>query len=339
VQTSEPQSSKWKKGLAHSLILSTAFIFSGLNVITQVAIKDFSGYLFQFFRVTGSCLIFLLILTTRGGFPDHITCNEFVWLLLVGIVGVLFQTLGFVLAVQFSNADFVALFVPTTPLFTLLFSLPLGYETLNRFKVIGLFISIGGCAFISVMDLVFDTSEDKNVSIWGLIFILISCAGQGFYAALMPKLKRFNPVFIAFSGMSICTVASGIVTAVMWKDLYENFSITWTQAGAVAYSSLLCTGFSYVAIAWSSQIIDPSVANLYQILQPCITAILAYFTIHETVTLYEIIGGCLTVVGLLLILVGPLLIPSRGLVLQRASSASVSSAHLLWSETGDRTCE
>ena len=62
------------------------------------------------------------------------------------------------------------------------------------------------------------------------------------------------------------------------------------QIGAVCYSSFLCTGFCYVAIAYSSSIIDPSIVNLYQILQPCLTAILAYFTLNETVTMYEIIG-------------------------------------------------
>ena len=64
-----------------------------------------------------------------------------------------------------------------------------------------------------------------------------------------------------FNVWVVCSICGGIVTLIFYHDVYDHFEINWLGLSGVIYSAFLCTGFGYVAIGYSSTILDPSVKN------------------------------------------------------------------------------
>jgi drug/metabolite transporter (DMT)-like permease len=97
--------------------------------------------------------------------------------------------------------------------------------------------------------------------------------------------------------MSICWITRFVVS-----DIYFNgILLPWLGLG---YATIFSTFYAYNAYSWAGKRVSPAITTVYNTLQPVGTSVLSVIFLHHTVTLPEIIGGLLVMLGLLITVYG-----------------------------------
>jgi drug/metabolite transporter (DMT)-like permease len=97
--------------------------------------------------------------------------------------------------------------------------------------------------------------------------------------------------------MAICWV-----TRFVGSDVYFNgVLLPWLGLG---YATLFATLYAYNAYSWAGKRVSPAITTVYNTLQPVGTSVLSVIFLHHHITLPEILGGLLVMVGLIITVYG-----------------------------------
>lgn len=110
---------------------------------------------------------------------------------------------------------------------------------------------------------------------------------------------------------SICSYSILVITlfmAICWitrfvaSDIYFNgVLLPWLGLG---YATIFSTLYAYNAYSWAGKRVSPAITTVYNTLQPVGTSVLSVIFLHHTVTLPEIVGGLLVMIGLIITVYG-----------------------------------
>ncbi len=81
---------------------------------------------------------------------------------------------------------------------------------------------------------------------------------------------------------------------------YEGrpFSLTKSEALAVAYAGVFAAAFNYTVMSWANQSVGPTMVSMFLPLQPVVGGVLAYAVLGLPVHAGVVAGGALVFVGL-----------------------------------------
>jgi drug/metabolite transporter (DMT)-like permease len=97
--------------------------------------------------------------------------------------------------------------------------------------------------------------------------------------------------------MAICWITRFVVS-----DIYFNgILLPWLGLG---YATIFSTLYAYNAYSWAGKRVSPAITTVYNTLQPVGTSVLSVIFLHHKVTLPEILGGLLVMLGLLITVYG-----------------------------------
>lgn len=115
--------------------------------------------------------------------------------------------------------------------------------------------------------------------------------------------------------MAICWV-----TRFVASDIYFNgILLPWLALG---YATIFSTLYAYNAYSWAGKRVSPAITTVYNTLQPVGTSVLSVIFLHHTVTLPEIIGGLLVMLGLMITVYGRQQELSKVLVIDNAEDSA-----------------
>ena len=97
--------------------------------------------------------------------------------------------------------------------------------------------------------------------------------------------------------MAICWITRFIATDIYFQGLL----LPWLGLG---YATIFATLYAYNAYSWAGKRVSPAITTVYNTLQPVGTSILSVVFLHHAVTLPEIIGGLLVMIGLIITVYG-----------------------------------
>lgn len=97
--------------------------------------------------------------------------------------------------------------------------------------------------------------------------------------------------------MAICWI-----TRFVASDIYfDGMLLPWLGLG---YATIFATLYAYNAYSWAGKRVSPAITTVYNTLQPVGTSVLSVIFLHHTVTLPEIVGGLLVMIGLIITVYG-----------------------------------
>lgn len=217
------------------------------------------------------------------------------WAALCGLSGFslynLFQNQG----LKYAGATDAAIFASLAPVFMAIIGYLVFHEKITSRKVTGIIVAFIG-TFIVATDGAWDLSSLNLSRLWG--DFLVSLIGLC-WATYNIGLKKLLP---KYSAETILTYTNGFGTLFLFPFIFfetphlSNINLSgWLN---LLYLGIFASVFAN--LFWNKGIstISVSTAGIYLYVTPIVTVIIALTLLHEIPSLYTIVGGIITLIGI-----------------------------------------
>jgi drug/metabolite transporter (DMT)-like permease len=275
--TTTPAPVKSKSLKPHGALIAVQLIFGTWPVVGKIALRSLPSTGLVTFRIAGATLAFLLIrratnhVRIKGG-------GDYARLALYSLLGVVLNQFLFVKGLELSTAINSALIGSTIPIFTLLVSVFLGYESGSWRVAVGLFLSACGVVYL-INPAEASFSRDTNI---GNFLLLINSMAYGAYIAISQNMiKRYG----ALTVITWIFIFGSFITLPIGSYHLSKISLSSVPVSAwlaVLYIILVPTVAAYYLNAWALGRVAPSIVAVYIYLQPLIAFAVAPLVLEES---------------------------------------------------------
>jgi drug/metabolite transporter (DMT)-like permease len=193
------------------------------------------------------------------------------------------------IALQYTTASAASFIEAAYPIITVLIGVWIYHEKTSKRMLAGIFISIIGVLILSG----FSTSEGSGLK--GDILLLIDGALWGFYNFLVQRIpKEYDNFSVSYYQMLWGTVMF-LPMLFLEKPVFTN--ITSETIIAILYLSTGCSVAAFLLYNYGLSGISASSASAIMNLMPLFGVLLSFLILHETISLSQIAGGILIMLG------------------------------------------
>jgi drug/metabolite transporter (DMT)-like permease len=290
----------WKRSKYELLLLGTVVVW-GLNFpVIKAALAVMHPHVVNAFRfsvsiiVLGSLYWYQERRAGRGVFAPY--RFKAVQIVTLGLFGFVVYQLCFIIGVNNTSAGTAALIMASAPVWTAVTSRILGLEHLRAGAWIGLLITFAGTIAIIL-------TGGKDVSLgstalFGNVLILAASICWGTYTALSrPMLQHATPSGLAFLGLLPALPVLFAIAAPygLTVDWYSVSPLIWI---AIIFSGALSSGLAFVTWSLAVKNLGSSHTAAFGNLVPVVALVFGYYLLGEAVTLGQIAGGSVVLLGL-----------------------------------------
>ncbi len=244
----------------------------------------------------------LLPLWLRERAKSNADPNRFEWktlreYLLLGVLGIVPPSVMLSWGIAHSSASNAAILSVTIPvLMTGLGVVMLG-EKLTLIRALCLLLGVAGTLLISASDLA-QASFSRSLLL-GNFVLLIAGLGSAFYNTYSKDLlSRYSELQVLVYSYAVAIAACAIISAVHEsKPFYFVTGYSGATWLAVAVLGVLSWGVAMILWMWVLNRLEVGQVSTSIYLLPLFGLILSVVTVHDRITLPQIIGGALTVAG------------------------------------------
>ena len=217
------------------------------------------------------------------------------------------NVVGTLLALKYIPASNYAIAQPMIVIVSTILSVLLKIETVSRWKVLGIAISVLGAGLVEIFSLLNiknvddDKGSDEDGMVLGNLILLAQVVGMGSLVVIQKQVSEKYPsssltAYYYSIGSLLTVVACLAGNYPSHKYALQDWeAIVWV---ALMYVSIVGTVFAYLALSWVLTAIFPSSAIVFNTLQPVGTLVMSSIFLGDTIYWYHILGTCLVGVGL-----------------------------------------
>ena len=282
----------------HAALIGVQLIFGSWPVVGKIALRYLPSTGLVALRVVGATIAFLLIRRVVGGTRiEH--KSDYARLALYSLLGVVLNQFLFVKGLELSTAINSALLGTTIPIFTLLVSIVLGYESGSWRIAAGLLLAAGGVVYL-INPAQASFTRETNI---GNIILLFNSMAYGVYIAISQSMiKRYG----ALTVITWIFVFGSIVTLPVGGYQLSKIPLADVPSSAwfaMLYIIIVPTVAAYYLNAWALGRVVPSVVAIYIYLQPLIAFAVAPLILGENLNSRTWLAAALIFAGVALVMV------------------------------------
>jgi drug/metabolite transporter (DMT)-like permease len=260
----------------HLALVAVQVMFGTWPIVGKIALRVLPSTALVAFRVCGAAIAFLILQRTMGR-AQTIRKRDYAHIALYALLGVVLNQLLFVKGLDLSTVINATLLGTTIPVFTLLVSITLGYDSISIRKAVGILLAAAGVVYL-VDPLRADFSGSTTL---GNLLIVANSISYGAYIAISKDmLKRYGALTVItwiFIFGSVATIPIGAFTLATTPIEHAGLGV-WL---AVVYIILIPTVGAYYLNAWALARVSPSTVATYIYLQPLIAFAFAPLILGE----------------------------------------------------------
>ena len=227
-------------------------------------------------RITGAMILFWVAFFFQK--PEHVGHKDLARLFGAALLGIVLNQGCFIFGVSLSSPGDASIITTSMPLWAMLLAAFILKEPITGKKVLG--IAAGACG--ALMLIMGSGSHVKNMAsaggdyaIWGDLLVL---SAQFCYALYIVVYKDFVNKYSLITIMKwmftyafICVIpfSAGDLMQTVWSHL------SWTEIMGLTYIVVCATFLSYMFIVVGQKILRPTVAGMYNYVQPLVACIVA----------------------------------------------------------------
>jgi drug/metabolite transporter (DMT)-like permease len=315
--TTTPAPLKSKSFKPHGALIAVQLIFGTWPVVGKIALRSLPSTGLVTFRIVGATLAFLLIRRAT----NHVRIKsrgDFARLALYSLLGVVLNQFLFVKGLELSTVINSALIGSTIPIFTLLVSVFLGYESGSWRVAVGLFLAACGVVYLINPA---EANFSRETNIGNFILVLNSMSYGAYIAISQSMIKRYGALTI----ITWIFIFGSLITLPIGSYHLAKFSLSSVPAGvwlAVLYIILIPTVAAYYLNAWALGRVAPSVVAIYIYLQPLIAFAIAPLVLGESLNSRTWLAAGLIFAGL-----ATVTLRSRSRVMEEVSERPEALGH------------
>ncbi|QTQ17270.1 DMT family transporter [Treponema parvum] len=288
------------------LALISIFFWGITFVCTKYLLRTFSSLevlIFRFFLAY--CILWCIY---PHPYPSQKKKHEFLFAF-AGLFGVTVYQFMENIAIEYTSASNVSIIVSICPIFTAVIAQIFLHEKHLSFKFFaGFALAIWGIALVS-----FNGKISSGLNPKGDVLALIASVSWGFYSLFMSKINELGyssvpatrKIFF-YALLFMLPIASarviGIGTASMDVSLSLKMNalrfsdpLNWF---GLLFLGILASGFCFVAWSIACRFLGTVRTTVGLYLIPVVTITVAFFALHEPITVMGSVGAALTITGL-----------------------------------------
>lgn len=286
---------------------SRAYLYLALMVVigsstapaARYAVRDLpAGFLpLVRFGLAGFCL--LPIVGRLGGNFGRAIRQDFWRLALAAALCVPINQTFFLNGARLAPTSHVALIYASCPLFVLMLTIATGQETLRLGRLMGVLASVAGVALIGVESYLQGGVSGRATLSGDLLLIFAVASWAGYLAASKPLIARHGALAVltwTFLLGALLHVPVALFTFPSWPPLLEASASAWR---GLFHLTLVVTlvGLTFQNLAMRQ--LEASEVATFGNAAPALTVVWGIWLFGETVTPALVVGGLLTLGGIL----------------------------------------
>jgi len=192
------------------------------------------------------------------------------------------------------SSTVASVLIATIPVFTALGAMFLFGERLTRFNYIGIVISFAGL-------LIFVLTGESNLSFntKGVILMMMAVLSATGYSLILRRLAlRYRPIYIVNVQNIIGLVMFIPLFIIIDRKHFAGMTFNLESALAILKLAVFASCGAFILFGYAVRAMGVARANLFSNLIPVMTAIFAYFTIGEIISIEMFAGILIMIAGL-----------------------------------------
>jgi drug/metabolite transporter (DMT)-like permease len=290
-----------KKYITESALIFTTIIWGGAFPAVKSALSYVSPMTFLSLRF---CFALLLLLPFVKKVFSSVTKDLFTSGLLLGafyFLGFAFQTVG----LKYTTATKSGFITGTFVIFTPILQMIIEKRKPSKESMAGISLVIIGLVLLSsgassTLDVFKEIGSNFN---YGDFLTLICAIFYAFYIVYLDVVsKKFEFMPLVFFQVAVTAVGSVVVALLFSSINVESLNINFSAVliFAILYTGLLSTILTTILQTRYQKYISPTKAGIIFSLEPIFSAVFAFFTLNEKISIFGGIG-CLFIFGGLLV--------------------------------------
>jgi drug/metabolite transporter (DMT)-like permease len=272
--------------------ISAVILWSGSFITTKLAYETFAPIQLGAGRTLIAALIIWIIRKITNS-TEKIRNKDRKRLFLSGLLGI---TLYFTLeniGVQMTSASNAALIVASFPAITALLEFFLYRSKPSLQKILGIFLAITGIAILTQIKV-----DGSNQSFWGNLILLGAGIVWACYNFVTKDITRkYSAMTITSYQMTVGTLC--FIPFLLWEDE------AWKMPNVISITSLLflsigCSVAAFILYNYGLKKLSASASVSLMNLVPVLGIVFSVFLLKEIVTLTQVIGGAIVIIGVIL---------------------------------------
>lgn len=281
--------------MGYLLILFTIILFSTLEVTGKLIGADISPYAITLYRfLLGGLIMLPFALFNLQKEKIKLSRKEIFKLSVPGFINVSISMLFLQLAIYYGQANISAILISSNSVFVAIFSYFILRERLSLYKLIGLVIGLLGIIIIIANHQV--ASKEVINGPLGIIFACLSSLSFGFYTVISKKfIKEYGNLVTNSISFLAGSLLLALISLIAGFDISMNLTVK--NISFIAYLGVFVSGLAYLSYFAGLKRVSTVVGSSFFFLKPAIASILAYFIFRETLTMWQILGIIIVVIG------------------------------------------
>ena len=273
-------------------IMISALLFSTMEVALKIAGSDLDAFQLTLLRfIIGGLFLLPFALVRIRKKRIIIGRNDYLYMLLLGVICIPISMVLFQLGVENSNASTAAVIFCINPMFTIFFAHFVTEEKLSRNKIISIIIGIVGIVFM-----IGPWNIQVGDSLLGASYSTLAAVLFGLYSALgrrtVHRLGGLPQTAISFLLGSVAMVP---LMFVLNKPIISG--ITWENLPVLFYVGIMVTGLGYLCYFMAMEHGDAATASIVFFIKPGLAPIIAVLILREVINLNGFLGIILVFAG------------------------------------------
>ncbi len=272
----------------------TVLLWSGSYTATRYAVTHgFEPLAYSAVRFFIGAVVFVVVVLVREG-SIRIERRDILYLIPAALIGVVLNQVTFTYSISYATAATVALIFGTLPIFTSVLTRMLGWEQLTRRHWIATGVSFGGVALVAL-----GVGGQLSADLGGVLLAIAASASFAAFSVFAGRLMqrhsayRVSAVVVLAGAIPLLLIASPQIARLDWAGLDP---LAWAAFAYIVFMFITTTYLWFVAL----ERVGASHGTLWANLQPFIGALLAVVILSEGLGLFQILGGVVIAISILL---------------------------------------
>lgn len=245
--------------------LAKLVMISGL--VTPLVVTDL--------RVFGAMVLFWIVSFFRK--PEHVGHKDLAKLFVASLLAIVFNQGCFIFGVGLTSPADASIITTSMPLWAMVLAAIFLKEPITGKKVLGIAFGATGALLLIMGSSHTGASAAGGKSIWGDLLVLTA---QLSYALYLVLFKNFVGKYSVFTLMKwMFTYAFICMLPFSYDDLLAAgwSELTTAEIGSLVFIVVGSTFFSYVLVVVGQKNLRPTVAGMYNYIQPIVACIVAIY--------------------------------------------------------------
>ncbi|HTR81421.1 MAG TPA: DMT family transporter [Bacteroidota bacterium] len=281
--------------MIYFLIFLQVLLASGTHLVAKAVVGDVEPITLTFIRTCVSTAALGTIFALREK-KIRIRREDYRMMLWLSFIVIPVNQFLFLYGIKYTTASNAALLYATTPVIVFVLSFFTLGEKMSKRKIFGVLIAFCGVALVVFEHGVSFASEYT----YGNVVIFIAVMAWSLYTIqgkpMVMKYGAFHVASLSMIGGMILFLPLGVYGATRF-----NFStLTAAHWEGILYLGLGTSVIGYFLWYYALGKIETTKVAVFANAQPILTSILAFVLLHQTITPHFVLGGIITLAGVVL---------------------------------------